>query len=105
MESNPKATPFTGLPAMMAGTSAVDDQLAQIAQAIADLHKVVEDKDHQIAQLMSKLEHSHIGESSHNHQPHPRHAEEFKRNEETPYQQVPGPRANQSTLSVGALTV
>ncbi|PIN26241.1 hypothetical protein CDL12_01008 [Handroanthus impetiginosus] len=89
----------------MAGTSAVDDQLAHMAQAIVDLHKVVEDKDHQIAQLMSKLEHSHIGESSHNHQPHPRHAEEFKRNEETPYQQVPGPRANQSTLSVGALTV
>ncbi|PIN10178.1 hypothetical protein CDL12_17234 [Handroanthus impetiginosus] len=39
MESNPKNTPFSELPAMMPGTSAVDDQLVQMAQALAYLYK------------------------------------------------------------------
>ena len=50
----------------MTNTTDVDEQLAAMAQTIDSLKKSVEEKDRQIAQLMSKLELYSPGESSHN---------------------------------------
>ncbi|KAL2229042.1 UNVERIFIED_CONTAM: hypothetical protein Sindi_1883900 [Sesamum indicum] len=60
MEINSKSTPFTILPAVMINTIAMEEQLAQMAQAIAILQKIIIDKDLQIVQLMSNQEHTKI---------------------------------------------
>ncbi|KAL0433516.1 UNVERIFIED_CONTAM: hypothetical protein Slati_2685900 [Sesamum latifolium] len=64
---NSKSTPFATLPAMVTEATMMEEQVAQMAQALADLQKIVEDKDLQISQLMNKLEPTNAGESSHKH--------------------------------------
>ncbi|KAL0349648.1 UNVERIFIED_CONTAM: hypothetical protein Sradi_4114000 [Sesamum radiatum] len=66
-EINSKSTFFTILSAMMIDTTAMKEQLTQMAQAIAILQKIVKDKDLQIAQLTSNQEHTNVEEPNDNH--------------------------------------
>ncbi|KAL0403930.1 UNVERIFIED_CONTAM: hypothetical protein Sradi_2033800 [Sesamum radiatum] len=68
-EINSKSTPFAILPAMMINASVMKEQLAQMAQAIANLQKIIEDKDFQIAQLMSNQELANVEEPTTNMPP------------------------------------
>lgn len=50
---------------MMSNWTKIEEKLVEMAQTIARLSKVVNDKDFQIAILMNNLEAQNIGESSH----------------------------------------
>ncbi|KAL0292071.1 UNVERIFIED_CONTAM: hypothetical protein Scaly_2606500 [Sesamum calycinum] len=87
-ETNSKSTPFATLLTMVTGATTIEEQGAQMTQAIADLQKIVEDKDLQIAQLINKLVPTSVGESSHNYSFASKHAEKEKQaNEEPPIQE------------------
>ncbi|KAL6314070.1 hypothetical protein AAG906_011805 [Vitis piasezkii] len=66
--SNSFTSPFSmTMPVMAMGTTSVEEQLANMAHAIAKLTKMVEEKDMQIASLINKVEAQvqNKGESSH----------------------------------------
>ncbi|KAL0411752.1 UNVERIFIED_CONTAM: hypothetical protein Slati_3764900 [Sesamum latifolium] len=104
-EINSKCTPFDTLPSMVTEAMMMEEQVAQMAQAIADLQKIVEDKDLQIAQLMNKLEPTNAGESSHNHSSASKNAEKEKRADEEPPMQESAQKSSHSATSVAALSV
>ncbi|KAL0355886.1 UNVERIFIED_CONTAM: hypothetical protein Sradi_4035500 [Sesamum radiatum] len=104
-EINSKSTPFTTLPAMVTGATTMEEQVSQMAQAIADLQKIVEDKDLQIAQLMNKLEPTNPGESSHNHSSASKHAEKEKQTDEEPPMQESVKKSSHSATSIVALSI
>ncbi|KAL0445624.1 UNVERIFIED_CONTAM: hypothetical protein Slati_1690300 [Sesamum latifolium] len=54
---------------MMIDVATIEEQLAQMAQAITNLQKIIEDKDLQFAQLMNNQEHMNVEEpcDSHKH--------------------------------------
>ncbi|KAL0391458.1 UNVERIFIED_CONTAM: hypothetical protein Slati_4530900 [Sesamum latifolium] len=101
---NSKFTPFATLPAMVTEATTMEEQVAQMAQAIADLQKIVEDKDIQIAQLMNKLEPTNAGESSHNHSSASKNAEKDQADEEPPMQES-AQKSSYSATSVAVLSV
>ncbi|KAL0303244.1 UNVERIFIED_CONTAM: hypothetical protein Sradi_6192500 [Sesamum radiatum] len=74
-------------------------------QAIADLQKIVEDKDFQIAQLMNKLEPTNTGESSYNHSSASKHAGKEKQVDEEPSMQEFVQKSSHSATSIAALSV
>ena len=47
------------MPVMATGTTSVEEQLEEMAHAIAKLTKMVEEKDMQIASLINKLRHKY----------------------------------------------
>ncbi|KAL0439078.1 UNVERIFIED_CONTAM: hypothetical protein Slati_2390800, partial [Sesamum latifolium] len=104
-EINSKSTPFSTLPAMVTEPTIMEEQVAQMAQAIVDLQKIVEDKDLQIAQLMNKLEPTNAGESSQNHSSASKHAGKEKRADEEPPMQESVQKSSHSTTSIAALSV
>ncbi|KAK4394421.1 hypothetical protein Sango_1912900 [Sesamum angolense] len=67
IEISSKSTPLTIIPAMITDATAMKEQLAQMAQAITNLQKIVEDKYFKIAQLMSNQEHTNVEEPNDNH--------------------------------------
>ncbi|KAL0345821.1 UNVERIFIED_CONTAM: hypothetical protein Sradi_4413400 [Sesamum radiatum] len=67
---------------MVKEATTMEEQVAQMAQAIADPQKIVEDKDLQIAQLMNKLDPTNAGELSHKHSYASKHVEKEKRADE-----------------------
>ncbi|KAL0448020.1 UNVERIFIED_CONTAM: hypothetical protein Slati_1929900 [Sesamum latifolium] len=79
-EINSKSTPFAILPGMMTDAPAMKEQLAQMAQSIANLQKTIEDKDFQILQLTSNQEHTNIEElhDSYKHASFSNHVENEK---------------------------
>ncbi|KAL0420665.1 UNVERIFIED_CONTAM: hypothetical protein Slati_3089400 [Sesamum latifolium] len=105
IEINSKSTPFATLPAMVTEAMTMEEQVAQMAQAIADLQKIVKDKDLQIAQLMNKLEPTNAGESSHNHSSASKNAEKEKRADEEPSMQESVQKSSHSATSFAALFV
>ncbi|KAK4394095.1 hypothetical protein Sango_1880300 [Sesamum angolense] len=66
-EVSSKSTPLAILLAMMTDAAAMEEQLAKMAEAIANLKKVIEDNDLQISQLMSKQELTNVEESKERH--------------------------------------
>ncbi|KAL0439081.1 UNVERIFIED_CONTAM: hypothetical protein Slati_2391100 [Sesamum latifolium] len=65
---NSKSTFFTILPAMMTDATVMKEQLAKMTQVIANLQKIVEHKDLQIAQLTSNQEHTNVEKPHDNHE-------------------------------------
>ncbi|KAL0437738.1 UNVERIFIED_CONTAM: hypothetical protein Sradi_0481700 [Sesamum radiatum] len=90
---------------MATEATTMEEQVAQMAQAIADLQKIVEDKDLQIAQLMNKLEPTDAGESSHNHSSISKHAEKEKQIDEELPRQKSAQKSSHSVTSNAALSV
>ncbi|KAL0457936.1 UNVERIFIED_CONTAM: hypothetical protein Slati_0420800 [Sesamum latifolium] len=103
-EINSKSTPFATLPAMVTEAT-MEEQVAQMPQAIVDLQKIVEDKDLQIAQLMNKLEPTNAGESSHNHSSASKYAGKEKQVEEEPQMQESVQKSSHSAISIAALFI
>ncbi|KAL0461130.1 UNVERIFIED_CONTAM: hypothetical protein Slati_0000600 [Sesamum latifolium] len=104
-EINSKSTPFATLPAMVIEAMTMEEQVAQMTQAIVDLQKIVKDKDLQIAQLMNKLEPTNLGESSHNHSSASKHAGKEKQAEEELQMQESAQKSSYSATSIAALSV
>ncbi|KAL0322447.1 UNVERIFIED_CONTAM: hypothetical protein Sangu_1864000 [Sesamum angustifolium] len=71
---------------MMTDMTAMKEQLAQMAQAIANFKKIIEDKDLQIAQLTSNQEHTNVEEphDNHKHASFSNHVENKKQADKTP---------------------
>ncbi|KAL0403640.1 UNVERIFIED_CONTAM: hypothetical protein Sradi_2004800 [Sesamum radiatum] len=90
---------------MVTEATTMEEQVAQMAQAIADLQKIVEDKDLQIAQLMNKLEPTDAGESSHNHSSVSKHVEKEKQIDEELPRQESTQKSSHSATSIAALSV
>ena len=88
-------------------TSAVDEQLAQMHQAIEDLKKTVEEKDLQIAKLMDRLEVQQVGESSEDLTHPPGFSHQKKKDEMTPQKSGAMQMMNQAmqSLSVGSVSL
>ncbi|KAL0427409.1 UNVERIFIED_CONTAM: hypothetical protein Slati_2915700 [Sesamum latifolium] len=98
-EINLKSTPFATLPAMVTEATTMEEQVAQMAQAIADL---------QIAQLMNKLWSSvdtNAGESSHNHSSASKHAEKEKQADKEPQMQDSAQKSSHYATSIAVLSV
>ncbi|KAL0345814.1 UNVERIFIED_CONTAM: hypothetical protein Sradi_4412700 [Sesamum radiatum] len=90
---------------MVTEATTIEEQVAQIAQAIVDLQNIVEDKDLQITQLMNKLEPTNAGESSHNHSSASKHDEKEKRADKEPQMQESAQKSSHSATSIAALSV
>ncbi|KAL0461068.1 UNVERIFIED_CONTAM: hypothetical protein Slati_0734000 [Sesamum latifolium] len=90
---------------MVTEAMTMEEQVAQMAQAITDLQKIVEDKDLQIAQLMNKLEPTNAGESSNNHSSASKNTEKEKRADEEPPMQESAQKSSHSATSIAALSV
>ncbi|KAL0440317.1 UNVERIFIED_CONTAM: hypothetical protein Slati_2514700 [Sesamum latifolium] len=91
-EINSKSTPM-------------EEQVTQMAQTIANLQKIMEDKDLQIAQLMNKLEPTNTEESSHNHSSTSKYAKKEKRTNEEPPRQESTKKSRHSVTYVATLFV
>ncbi|XP_012837904.1 PREDICTED: uncharacterized protein LOC105958447 [Erythranthe guttata] len=104
-EIDSKSQAFTTLPVMVVDATSVDEQLAHLAQTLANLQKNVEDKDMNIAQLMDKLEQSEVGEFSPKHESYPLRDEKAKRVEEAQPKPDFVQGATHSSMSVATLSV
>ncbi|XP_012838511.1 PREDICTED: uncharacterized protein LOC105959033 [Erythranthe guttata] len=104
-EIDSKSQAFTTLPVMVVDATSVDEQLAHLAQAVANLQKIVEDKDMKIAQLMDKLEQSEVGEFSPKHESYPLRDEKAKQVEEAHPKPDFVQGATHSSMSVATLSV
>ncbi|KAL0456508.1 UNVERIFIED_CONTAM: hypothetical protein Slati_0990000 [Sesamum latifolium] len=106
-EINSKSIFFIILPAMMTDTAAMEDQLAQMAQAIAKIQKIIEDKDLQIAQLMSDKEHINVEEphDRHKHVSFSNHVENEKQVDKAPPTHDFVQKSTHSEMSIATLFV
>ncbi|KAL0381213.1 UNVERIFIED_CONTAM: hypothetical protein Sangu_0185600 [Sesamum angustifolium] len=99
---NSNYSPFATLPAMVIEAMTMEEQVAQKAQAVADLQKIVEEKD---IEMMNKLEPTNAGESSHNHSSALKHAEKEKHADEELPMQESVQKSSHSTTSIATLIV
>ncbi|XP_012830541.1 PREDICTED: uncharacterized protein LOC105951637 [Erythranthe guttata] len=104
-EIDSKSQAFTTLSVMVVDATSVDEQLAHLAQTVANLQKIVEDKDMKIAQLMDKLEQSEVGEFSPKHESYPLRDEKAKQVEEAHPKPDFVQGATHSSMSVATLSV
>ncbi|XP_012847343.1 PREDICTED: uncharacterized protein LOC105967287 [Erythranthe guttata] len=104
-EIDSKSQAFTTLPVMVVDATSVDEQLAHLTQTVANLQKIVEDKDIKIAQLMDKLEQSEVGEFSPKHESYPLRDEKAKQVEEAHPKPDFVQGATHSSMSVATLSV
>ncbi|KAL0451914.1 UNVERIFIED_CONTAM: hypothetical protein Slati_1169500 [Sesamum latifolium] len=106
-EINSKSTHFAILPAMMTDAAAMKEQLAQMVQAIANLQKIIEDKDLQIAQLTSNQEHTNVEEphDSHKHASFSNYVENEKQVDKSPPTHDSVQKSTHSKMSIATLSV
>ncbi|KAL0317442.1 UNVERIFIED_CONTAM: hypothetical protein Sangu_2158500 [Sesamum angustifolium] len=106
-EINSKSTPFDILPTMMTDTTAMKKQLSQMAQAIANLQKIIENKDLQIAQLTSNQERINVEEPNENHKhvSFSNHVENEKQVDKAPPTHDSAQKSTHSETSILTLSV
>ncbi|KAL0378962.1 UNVERIFIED_CONTAM: hypothetical protein Sradi_3201700 [Sesamum radiatum] len=106
-EIKSKSTPFAILPTMMTDEVTMKEQLAQMAQAIANLQKLIEDKDLQIAQLTSNQEHIDVEEfhDSSKHASFSNHVENEKQVDKAPPMHDSMQKSTHSETSIATLSV
>ncbi|KAK4389594.1 hypothetical protein Sango_2296400 [Sesamum angolense] len=92
---------------MMTETTSMKEQLAQMAQSIANLQKIIEDKDLQIAHLTSNQEHTNVEEphDNHKHASLSNHVENKKQVDKTPPMCDSVKNSTHSETSITALSI
>ncbi|KAL0320155.1 UNVERIFIED_CONTAM: hypothetical protein Sradi_5277000 [Sesamum radiatum] len=102
-----KSTPFAILPAMMTNAVTMKEQSAQMAQAIPNLQKVIENKDLQITQLTSYKEHTDVEElhDSSKHASFSNHVENEKQMDKAPPMHDSVQKSTHSETSIATLSV
>ncbi|KAL0290452.1 UNVERIFIED_CONTAM: hypothetical protein Sradi_7050100 [Sesamum radiatum] len=104
---NLKSTHFAILPAMMTNAAAMEDQLAQMTQVIANLQTIIEDKDFQIAQLLSDQEHTNVEKpyDNHKHVSFSNHVENMKQVDKAPPMLDSVQKSTHSETSIATFSV
>ncbi|PIN26509.1 hypothetical protein CDL12_00732 [Handroanthus impetiginosus] len=105
--SSPKGVNFNPsvFPTLPTESATLNNQFVMMAETISYLKKTVEDKDFQIAQLMSKLEYVGHGESSNNNGPASAFIAKERHADEAPPKQNLMQRPGHSTTSIATLSV
>ncbi|PIN00867.1 hypothetical protein CDL12_26634 [Handroanthus impetiginosus] len=105
--SSPKGVNFnpSAFATLPTESATLNNQFVMMAKTISYLKKTVEDKDFQIAQLMSKLEYVGHGESSNNNGPASAFIAKERHADEAPPKQNLMQRPGHSTTSIATLSV